>query len=81
MSLKLITSRFWSLFALLVLLIPVSAIAQSAAVTINIDANADRRAISPNIYGVAHATTAQLTDLNSPLNRNGAITRPVTTGN
>ena len=43
MSLKLITSRFWSLFALLVLLIPVSAIAQNAAVTINIDANADRR--------------------------------------
>ena len=24
-----------------------------------------------NIYGVAHATTAQLNDLNSPLNRNG----------
>ena len=71
MSLKLITSRFWSLFALLVLLIPVSAMAQNAAVTINIDANASRRAISPNIYGVAHATTAQLTDLNSPLNRNG----------
>src|SRR5439155_7031348 len=42
-----------------------------AAVTINIDANGDRRAISPNIYGVAHATTAQLNDLNSPLNRNG----------
>jgi hypothetical protein len=71
MPLKLIVSRFWSLFGLLVLLIPVSAMAQNAAVTINIDANANRRAISPNIYGVAHATTAQLTDLNSPLNRNG----------
>jgi len=46
MPFKLITSRFWSLFGLLVLLIPVSAIAQNAAVTINIDANADRRAIS-----------------------------------
>ena len=27
--------------------------------------------ISPGIYGVAHATTAQLIDLRSPLNRNG----------
>jgi len=57
------------LFFLLVL--PLSARAQNAAVTINVDANANRRAIHPNIYGVAHATPAQLNDLNSPLNRNG----------
>jgi len=40
-------------------------------VTINVDVNLNRRPINPNIYGVAHATTAQLNDLNSPLNRNG----------
>jgi PKD repeat protein len=46
-------------------------LAQNPAVNINVDANANRRAINPNIYGVAHASTAQLNDLNSPLNRNG----------
>jgi PKD repeat protein len=55
----------------LTLLSPMAAAAQNAAVTVNIDANANRRAINPNIYGVAHATTAELNDLNSPLNRNG----------
>jgi len=44
---------------------------QNPAVNINVDANANQRPINPNIYGVAHATTAQLNDLNSPLNRNG----------
>ncbi len=53
------------------LLLPVCVKAQNTAVTVNIDAAANRRAINPNIYGVAHATTAQLNDLNSPLNRNG----------
>jgi len=48
-----------------------SASAQNAPVTINADVNSNRRPINPNIYGVAHATTAQLNDLNSPLNRNG----------
>jgi hypothetical protein len=45
--------------------------AQNAAVTISVDASARRRPINPNVYGVAHATTAQLIDLNTPLNRNG----------
>ena len=49
----------------------VPASAQNPPVTIAVDANANRRPINPNIYGVAHATTAQLNDLNSPLNRNG----------
>lgn len=48
----------------------VSPRAQSG-ITIAVDAAANRRPINPNIYGVAHATTAQLADLNSPLNRNG----------
>lgn len=45
--------------------------AQNPAVSLTIDVNLNRRPINPNIYGVAHATTAQLSDLNSPLNRNG----------
>src|SRR5258705_3427564 len=64
----------WSFRLLLVLalfLVPSSLSAQNTAVTINVDANASRRAINPAIYGVAHATTAQLIDLNSPLSRNG----------
>ncbi|HEX8637959.1 MAG TPA: glycoside hydrolase family 44 protein [Pyrinomonadaceae bacterium] len=43
----------------------------SGAVTISVDANLNRRAINPQIYGVAHATTAQLSELNAPLNRSG----------
>ncbi|HEV2719421.1 MAG TPA: glycoside hydrolase family 44 protein, partial [Thermoanaerobaculia bacterium] len=42
-----------------------------AQVTINVDAAANRHPINPNVYGVAFATTAQLLDLNVPLNRSG----------
>lgn len=42
-----------------------------AQVAITVDAAADRRPINPMIYGTAFATTAQLLDLNSPLNRHG----------
>jgi len=45
--------------------------AQGPTLSINIDAAANRKPINPNIYGVAFATTAQLADLNSPLNRSG----------
>jgi len=45
--------------------------AQGPTVIINIDAAANRHTINANIYGVAFATTAQLADLNSPLNRSG----------
>src|SRR5258705_8205676 len=45
--------------------------AQNAAVTITVDAGANRRAINPAIYGVAYATPTQLQDLNTPLNRYG----------
>ena len=45
--------------------------AQNAAVTITVDAAANRRAINPAIYGVAYATTTQLQDLNAPLHRYG----------
>ena len=45
--------------------------AQNAAITINVDAAANRHAINPMIYGVAFADTAMLNDLNVPSNRNG----------
>src|SRR5260370_22668425 len=46
-------------------------VAQNPEVTINVDAATNRHPINPNIYGVAYATTAELNDLNAPLNRNG----------
>lgn len=45
-----------------------------AAVTIQVDAAANRHPISPLIYGTAFATATQLLDLNSPLNRHGGNT-------
>ena len=43
----------------------------NSGVTVTIDALASRHPISPLIYGVAFATSNQLADLNSPLNRWG----------
>jgi hypothetical protein len=40
-------------------------------VTIDVDAAANRHPINPNVYGVAYASAAQLSDLNVPLNRSG----------
>lgn len=57
--------------SLLILLFPVLAAAQTVTVTVTIDANANRRAIAPQIYGVAFADAATLNDLNVPLNRSG----------
>lgn len=42
-----------------------------ALTNIYVDALSNRHAISPLIYGVAFATSNQLSDLNSPLNRSG----------
>ncbi len=47
------------------------ALAQNPAATISVDANANRRAVNPLIYGVAFASTTQLNDLNVPVNRWG----------
>ncbi len=57
--------------ALTLILLPALLCGQNPAVTVAVDANTNRRAINPNIYGVAHASTAVLNDLNAPLNRNG----------
>ena len=45
--------------------------AQNAAVTVSVNAQANRRAISPQIYGIAYGSSAVLSDLNIPLNRLG----------
>ena len=45
--------------------------ATNAPVTITVNAQANRQAISPLIYGVAFATSNQLADLNFTMNRSG----------
>jgi hypothetical protein len=59
------------LLAALSLGLAATARAQNPAVTITVDAAKNRRPIDPRIYGVSLADTAQLADLNVPLNRNG----------
>src|SRR5262249_47736050 len=56
---------------LLVVCNPITGTAQNPTLTIPVDPSVNRHPIDPNIYGVAHATTEQLSDLNTPLNRNG----------
>src|SRR3954453_6458767 len=53
------------------LLLPAAVFSQNPATTVSVDANANRRAISPNVYGVAYGTAATLADLNCVLNRYG----------
>ena len=48
--------------------------ANNPAVTVAIDAAADRHAINPMIYGVSFGTPADLKALNAPLNRQGGNT-------
>src|SRR6266481_10109483 len=62
MRCTLVTALFLSLAA---------AFAQNPATTVSVDGNANRRAINPNIYGVAYGTAATLADLNCVLNRYG----------
>jgi len=47
------------------------AVAQNAAVTVSVDAAANRRTINPQVYGLNYGTNATLNDLNAPLNRYG----------
>ncbi len=57
-----------AVLALLLVAAPTAALGQ---VTVAVDAAMNRRPIDPNVYGVAHAGTAELSDLNVPLNRYG----------
>lgn len=61
---------FARIVALLCLIPPALAHAQNPPVTVNVDATADH-AISPLIYGVHFAGTAELLDLNATVNRHG----------
>src|ERR1051325_135469 len=54
-----------------VFLLPFFAYAQNSATTVNVDANANRRAINPNIYGIAYGDAHDMQALNAPLNRWG----------
>ena len=45
--------------------------ARLAPATVSVNAAANVHVIDPNVYGTAFASTAQLNDLNIPLNRNG----------
>ena len=69
--LPLIPRRRRPLAGVALLALGAGAQAQNAPVTVTIDAQAGRHPISPAIYGVASASTAQLSALNSPLNRSG----------
>src|SRR5215813_13901351 len=66
---SLILRRF--AFGMCLLLTASTGLSQNPAVTVQVDVNASRKPINPLIYGVAHASTATLADLNTPLNRNG----------
>src|SRR5262245_66281445 len=57
--------------SLIALLAPCMLLGQNPAVTITVDVTANRHAINPNIYGVAYATPAVLSDLNAPVHRYG----------
>ena len=46
----------------------------NSTATIRVDAGANRHPISPEIYGVAFASSTELADLNVPLNRSGGNT-------
>jgi fibronectin type 3 domain-containing protein len=46
-------------------------LAQNPGTSVSIDANANRRAINPNIYGIAYGDSHDMTTLNAPLNRWG----------
>src|SRR3990172_1370527 len=56
---------------ILSLLVCAAALAQNPTASVTVDVNASRRPIDPRVYGIAYGTTAQLADLNVPLNRYG----------
>ncbi len=48
-----------------------SVFAQNPATSVSVDANANRQAINPNIYGIAYGDAHDMQTLNAPLNRWG----------
>jgi len=62
-------SLAWAVLALSIC--ATQAVGQNAAVSISVDANASRHPISPNIYGLAFASTQDLAVTNFTMNRSG----------
>jgi len=57
--------------AAIILFGAVQAFPQNPPTTVSVDANANRHAINPNIYGIAYGDAHDMTTLNAPLNRWG----------
>src|SRR5579863_1479901 len=64
-------SRNHSVMPVIAMLAAMQAFAQNPATSVNVDANANRHAINPNIYGIAYGDAHDMTTLNAPLNRWG----------
>jgi len=64
-------AQVWRSLAGWMAIVAFPCLAQTSPVTIRVDANANKKPINPYIYGVAHATQAQLSELNAPINRHG----------
>jgi hypothetical protein len=62
---------FPGVYLTLIPLVLIPASGQNAAVTVNVDANANRHAISPKIYGFAFASTQDLAATGFTMNRSG----------
>src|SRR5580658_231344 len=56
---------------LLLILVATQILAQNAPASVSVDANANRQAISPNIYGVAFGAQSDLAAMNFTMNRDG----------
>ena len=56
---------------LVILLGAADVLAQNPAASVTVDANANRRPINPNIYGIAYGDATDMKMLNAPLNRWG----------
>jgi hypothetical protein len=63
--------KFSRIVWLIALTGPAHIFAQNPLTTVSVDANANRRAINPNIYGVAYGDAHDMATLNVPLNRWG----------
>jgi PKD repeat protein len=57
--------------SLLGVLLGCAALAQNPTATVTVDAALNRHPIDPRVYGIAYGATAELSDLNVPLNRYG----------
>jgi hypothetical protein len=58
-------------FSVIVVFGAAQGLAQNALTSVIVDANANRHAINPNIYGIAYGDAHDISTLNVPLNRWG----------